>query len=81
MEATGYIELTIVFVTLVFSVISIVGSLVLRLHYHKKIDLEYLGWGILLSAVWNITNSQTGQALFQNSQALPDISAFFDNVE
>lgn len=76
MEATGYIELTIVFVTLVFSVISIVGSLVLRLHYHKKIDLEYLGWGILLSAVWNITNSQTGQALFQNSQALPDISAF-----
>lgn len=76
MEATGYIELTIVFVTLVFSVISILGSLVLRLHYHKKIDLEYLGWGILLSAVWNITNSQMGQALFQNSQALPDISAF-----
>lgn len=76
MEATGYIELTIVFVTLVFSVISILGSLVLRLHYHRKIDLEYLGWGILLGSVWNITNSQAGQELFQNSSVLSGISIF-----
>ena len=41
MEATGYIELTIVFVTLVFSVISILGSLVLRLHYHRGIVSEF----------------------------------------
>lgn len=76
MEATGYIELTIVFVTLIFSVISIVGSVVYRLHYHRKIDLEYLGWGILLGAVWNITNSPAGQMLFQNSSAVADFAFF-----
>lgn len=76
MEATGYLELTIVFVTLVFSVICIVGSVAYRLHYHRKIDLEYLGWGILLGAVWNITNSPAGQMLFHNSPAVADISFF-----
>ena len=76
METAGYIELTIIFVTLIFSVISIVGSLVFRLHYHRKIDLEYLGWGILLGAVWNITNSPAGQMLFNNSPAVTDIAFF-----
>lgn len=75
-EATGYIELTIVFVTLIFSVISIVGSVVYRLHYHRKIDLEYLGWGILLGAVWNITNSPAGQLLFNNSPVVEEIAFF-----
>lgn len=76
MEATGYIELTIVFVTLIFSAISIVGSVVYRLHYHRKIDLEYLGWGILLGAVWNITNSPAGQMFFNNSPAVADFAFF-----
>ena len=76
MEATGYLELTIIFVTLVFSVISIAGSVVFRLYYHRKIDLEYLGWGILLGAVWNITKSHAGQALFHNSPVVPDIAFF-----
>ncbi|RKI38087.1 response regulator [bacterium D16-51] len=76
MEATGYLELTIVFVTLIFSVISIAGSVVFRLYYHRKIDLEYLGWGILLSAIWNLTNSHAGQALFRNSPAVTDIAFF-----
>lgn len=76
MEAAGYIELTITFVTLIFSGISIVGSLVFRLYYHRKIDLEYLSWGIFLGAVWNIINSQAGQALFHNSQTVADIVFF-----
>lgn len=76
MEATGYLELTIVFVTLIFSVISIVGSVVFRLHYHRKIDLEYLGWGILLGAVWNITNSHAGWVLFHDSPVVVDIAFF-----
>lgn len=76
MEATGYIELTIVFVTLIFSAISIAGSVVYRLHYHRKIDLEYLGWGILLGAVWNITNSPAGLVLFNNAPAVADFAFF-----
>lgn len=76
MEATGYIELTIAFVTLIFSVIGIVGGLFLRLYYHRKIDLEYLSWGILLGAVWNITNSQAGKVLFNYSPAVTDIAFF-----
>ena len=76
MAGMGYFELVIAFVTLVFSVISIVGSLVLRLHYHRKIDLEYLGWGILLSAVWNITNSHAGQAMFNYSPVVEEIAFF-----
>ena len=76
MEATGYLELTIIFVTLVFSVISIAGSVVFRLYYHRKIDLEYLGWGILLSAVWNITNSHAGQAMFNYSPVVEEIAFF-----
>jgi len=75
-EVTGYLELTIIFVTLIFSVISIAGSVVFRLYYHRKIDLEYLGWGILLGAVWNITKSHAGQALFHNSPVVPDIAFF-----
>ncbi len=76
MEATGYLELTVVFVTLIFSVISIVGSVVFRLHYHRKIDLEYLGWGILLGAVWNITKSHAGRVLFHDSPVVVDIAFF-----
>ena len=75
-EATGYLELTIVFVTLIFSVISIVGSVVFRLHYHRKIDLEYLGWGILLGTVWNITKSHAGRVLFHDSPVVVDIAFF-----
>lgn len=76
METIGYIELTVVFVTFIFSVISIVGSVAFRLYYHRKIDLEYLGWGILLSAVWNITNSMAGNTLFHFPPAVADLSFF-----
>lgn len=73
---TNFIELIIAFVTLVFGVISIIGSMVFRLCYRRKIDLEYLGWGILLVAVWNITNSGSGQVLFQNPSAAADVTVF-----
>lgn len=76
MEAAGYIELTIAFATLIFSGISIVGNLVFKLHYHRKINLEYLSWGIFLGASWNIINSQAVQAMFHNSQIVTDIAFF-----
>lgn len=65
MEGAGFLELVIAVVTLIFGAISIVGSVILRLWYRRKIDLEYLGWGIVISAAWNIANSDFGPVLFQ----------------
>ena len=73
-ETTGFLELIIAFVTLVFGVISIIGSMVFRLCYRRKIDLEYLGWGIFLVAVWNIANSNFGPVLFLNAPAAVNIA-------
>ena len=68
MEATGYLELTIVFVTLIFSVISIVGSVVFRLHYHRKIDLEYYKVPCRTGAVSRFPSSR-GYCLFRYASA------------
>ena len=60
----NYIELMIVFTTLLLSVICIIGGSALRLFYHREIALEYLGWGTFLAAIWNFSNSAAGQYLF-----------------
>lgn len=67
-------ELLITFVTLVLSVISVIGSYIFRLCYHRKVDLEYLGWGILLIAVWNIANSDFRQLLFKTPSMAVNIA-------
>ena len=67
-------ELVILLTTLIFSVASIAASILLRLYYHRNIALEYLGWGILSGAVWNITNSDLRLILFRNPQNAENIS-------
>jgi len=65
----GYLamlDLMILFATLIFGVVSIIGSVAFRLYYHRTIDLEYLGWGILLAAVWNIACSEFSPYFFKN---------------
>ncbi|MCI8373103.1 MAG: response regulator [Lachnospiraceae bacterium] len=57
------IDLLIAFTTLLLSVICIFGGAALRLFYHRQISLEYLGWGTMLAAVWNISNSELWQEL------------------
>lgn len=73
----NYIDLLITFTTLLLSVICILGSLLLRLFYHRRASLEYLGWGTLLAAVWNISNSNLGQQLFHYSA---DYITFFSTL-
>lgn len=68
------LELVVAFVTLMLSVIAIVGSIILRFCYHRKVALEYLGWGILVSAVWLITNSPFRQLIFPNLSIINDIT-------
>lgn len=59
-------ELAIALFMLVLAVISIVTSVVIKLCHKKEIVLEYLGWGILLVAIWIITESKLRQLFFEN---------------
>lgn len=68
------LELIVAFITLLLSVIAIAGSMAARICYHKKIALEYLGWGILFAAVWLITNSAFRQLIFKNLSVINDIT-------
>lgn len=69
-------ELITAFITLFLGVVSIIGSIVLRKCYHRNIELEYLGWGIFLAAVWLITNSIFRQLIFPNIAVVNDITFF-----
>lgn len=73
----NYLDLMIVFTTLLLSVICVVGGSSLRLFYHREIPLEYLGWGTLLTAIWNFSNSAAGQYLFPSAA---DYLAFFTTM-
>lgn len=68
------LELIVAFVTLILSIIAIIGSVTLRFCYHRKVALEYLGWGILVAAVWLITNSTFRQLIFPNLSIINDIT-------
>lgn len=68
------LELIVAFITLILSVIAIICSMALRFCYHRRVALEYLGWGILVAAVWLITNSVFRQLIFPNLSIINDIT-------
>lgn len=70
------LELIVAFVVLILSIIAIIGSGVLWIGYRRKVALFYLGWGILVAAVWLITNSAFRQLLFPNLSIINDITFF-----
>ena len=67
-------ELMIAFLTLFLGAASIVGSIALRISYARKVELEYLGWGVFLAAVWLIANSVFRQLLFPNISVINDLT-------
>lgn len=69
-------EVVVAFLMLILSGISIIVSVVLRFCYHKTTNLEYLGWGVLIAAVWLLGNSLFRQALFGNISVMSDITFF-----
>lgn len=69
-------ELIAAFLILILSVISIIGSMALRLCYRQKVSLEYLGWGILIAGIWLITNSVFRQLIFPNLSVVNDIAFY-----
>ena len=72
----GGVELIIALFVLILGLASIVISIALKLCYKKKIEMEYLGWGIFLAAVWIIANSVFRQTIFPNISAISDIAFF-----
>lgn len=67
-------ELLIAILVLILSVISIVGSILMRVCYHRKISLEYLAWGVLMASMWLIANSVLRQLIFPNLSVINDIA-------
>lgn len=68
------LEMAVAFITLILSVVAIIASMILRIYYHRKVALEYLGWGVLVAAVWLITNSAFRQLIFPNLSIVNDIT-------
>lgn len=64
------LETVIAFFLLFASVITIIFSIVLGLVYHTKFDMEYLGWCMLMGAVWMLGESKFRQLLVPHSSAL-----------
>lgn len=69
-------ELMIAFLVLILSALSIIASMILRIVYHQKVNLEYLGWGIFMAGTWLVVNSVFRQFLFPNLSVINDISFF-----
>lgn len=68
------LELIVAFVTLILSMVAVIASVTLWICYHRKVALFYLGWGILVAAVWLITNSTFRQLVFPNLSVVNDIT-------
>lgn len=67
-------ELIVAFITLVLSIVAIGGSVAFRFCYHKRMPLEYLGFGILIAAMWLITNSVFRQLMFPEISLVNDMT-------
>lgn len=72
----GGVELIIAVFVLMLGLASIVISIALKMCYHKKVEMEYLGWGIFLAAIWIIANSVFRQIIFPNISVISDMAFF-----
>ena len=70
-------ELFVAFLTLILGILSVVGSIALRICYKRQMELEFLGWGVILAAMWIITNSVFRQLIFPNLSSVSDLTFTF----
>ena len=68
------LELCIGFFMLVLGVATIIISMALRFSYKKGVEMEYLGWGVFLAAIWIISNSVFRQVIFPSISVISDIA-------
>ncbi|MDD6571061.1 MAG: response regulator [Thermoflexaceae bacterium] len=69
-------ELVVAFFTLFLGLASIICGIALKTCYHRQNELDYLGLGVFLAAVWLITNSPFRQVIFPNISIINDIPFF-----
>lgn len=69
-------ELIIAFIMIILSIITILGSMSLRIFYHRKLELEHLGWGILIAGLWLVFNSVFRQLIFPNLSVINDMAFY-----
>lgn len=69
-------ELLVAFLLLMLSAVTIMGSILIRVRYHRKLSLEYLAWGVLMASMWLISNSIFRQLIFPNVSVINDIAFF-----
>ena len=69
-------ELVVALLTILLALVTIGGSIILNICYHKKIELEHLGWGVLIAGVWLLSNSVFRQMIFPNVSVISDIAFF-----
>lgn len=69
-------EIIVAFLTLVLSGICLIGTFVLRVFYHRHVDLTYLGLGVFLAGIWEVTNSVFRQLLFPNMSMVNDMAFY-----
>ena len=64
------LETIIGFFLLFAGIITIAFSIALGIAYQTKFDMEYLGWCVIMAAVWMLGESKLRQLLFPNASAL-----------
>ena len=70
------VELMIGLLMVVLGVASIVISIALKLSYKKEIAMDYLGWGVFLTAIWILANSNFRQVIFKSVSVISDMAFF-----
>lgn len=60
----------IAFFILFSGIISILFSFALGMVYKKRFDMEYLGWCMVMGAIWMLGESKMRQLLVPNASAL-----------
>ena len=70
------IENLIALAIMLLSMITILVSVLLRVSYHRNVTLNYLGWGVFLTAVWIMTESRLRQFLMPNNSVFGSIAFF-----
>ncbi len=64
------------FVMLLLSFITIIVSIIISIKYKKDVDLQYLGWSVLLISFWLMFQSPLRQLFFSNISLAANMAHF-----
>lgn len=67
-------EVFIAIIMLLLGAGSIAVSVVFHRYYKQKLNLRYMGWGIVISAFWILFNSMLRQIMFPNLSVISDLT-------